>query len=365
MDGLVLLFAWVGGICNGTFPVFIKTDSVLRAGVHATVFQGFKSLWVCIFGLCLLVAHATQHPAYEFTPWAVASAAAWIPSGLSTITAVPLIGVGSAVLTTAAVGSILSFLVFWLGFGEPIKVHTIGSVSIVIAPFYMGGLVLGMAGLVMAHRWGVRSAAAAAAAADEAAAPACETNDELLAAVRVEPSDGRRRGPAFRLVVGYAFAFLSGVFSATQYGVVTLGKRVSGATHDDPRFDPLGSWMTTFGVSAVGVTLLAYTAAGLIIPQRDRCRAFQPPPLHLRVMAIPGSAAGILWTAANLFTTMAVLRGGNAIVMAQVNAVSLITSGLWGLLWYHEVRGWPALAWVASAAFTTAMAVLLSFEKPM
>ena len=54
MDSLTLLFAWLGGIANGTFPVFIKTDAVLCARVHPTVFQLAKSVWVCIFGLVLL-----------------------------------------------------------------------------------------------------------------------------------------------------------------------------------------------------------------------------------------------------------------------------------------------------------------------
>ena len=57
------------------------------------------------------------------------------------------------------------------------------------------------------------------------------------------------------------------------------------------------------------------------------------------------------------------LRGGNAVVMAQCNAARLVTSGLWGLLYYREIRGWPAVAWAASAFFTSSMTVLLSFEK--
>ena len=152
-----------------------------------------------------------------------------------------------------------------------------------------------------------------------------------------------------------ACAVLAGVFSAVQFGLVTLGRRASGDVEGDERFDPLGSWMTTFGAAAVAVTLAASVGAAL----RERRR----PALHLRVLAAPGSAAGIFWTAANLFNTLAVLRGGNAVVMAQCNAAGLVTSGLWGLLWYREIRGRPALAWVAAALFTTAMTVLLSLEK--
>ena len=77
----------------------------------------------------------------------------------------------------------------------------------------------------------------------------------------------------------------------------------------------------------------------------------------------PGAGAGIFWSVANLFGTLAVLRGGNALAVAQINAASLISSGLWGLLYYREIRGRAALYWCAAAVFTGAMTVMLSFEK--
>ena len=52
-----------------------------------------------------------------------------------------------------------------------------------------------------------------------------------------------------------------------------------------------------------------------------------------------------------------------ATTIATINCFSLITSGLWGLLWYRELKGRPAVAWAVAAAFTAAMSVLLSMEK--
>ena len=49
--------------------------------------------------------------------------------------------------------------------------------------------------------------------------------------------------------------------------------------------------------------------------------------------------------------------------MTQINAAGLVTSGLWGLLWYREVRGRAALYWVAAALFTVTMSILLVLEK--
>ena len=54
---------------------------------------------------------------------------------------------------------------------------------------------------------------------------------------------------------------------------------------------------------------------------------------------------------------------GARVPVQKINASSLIVSGLWGLVWYREIRGKAAIAWVASAAFTAVMTVLLGMEK--
>ena len=61
--------------------------------------------------------------------------------------------------------------------------------------------------------------------------------------------------------------------------------------------------------------------------------------------------------------TAATVRGGSAIVMAQMQATQLVTSGLWGLLYYREIRGRAMLVWVAFALWTITAVVLLGMEK--
>ena len=145
------------------------------------------------------------------------------------------------------------------------------------------------------------------------------------------------------------------------------GRRVTDGAHKPPpgtppdeRFDALGSWLAVFGLSAVACTLLCYAVACVV---EHRAGRPSPPSLHLRVMLFAGSGAGIFWSIANVFVTLAVLRGGNAVTLAQANASGLIVSGLWGVLYYREIRGWPLCGWVVSAAFTAAMGVMLGFEK--
>ena len=80
-------------------------------------------------------------------------------------------------------------------------------------------------------------------------------------------------------------------------------------------------------------------------------------------MALPGSAAGLCWCVSNVFNTLAVQQGGGAITGSISTAAGLITSGLWGMLYYKEIRGRAALQWAAWGCCTVAMATLLAFEK--
>ena len=61
--------------------------------------------------------------------------------------------------------------------------------------------------------------------------------------------------------------------------------------------------------------------------------------------------------------TAATARGGSAIVMAQMQATQLVTSGLWGLLYYREIRGRALWIWVCFALWTIVAVVLLGMEK--
>ena len=49
--------------------------------------------------------------------------------------------------------------------------------------------------------------------------------------------------------------------------------------------------------------------------------------------------------------------------MAQMQATQLVTSGLWGLLYYREIRGRAMLVWIAFALWTSTAVVLLGMEK--
>lgn len=118
--GIALVFALLGGAFMGSYPVPIKDPAVLEAAVHPMVFQSYKSFYVFTTGwIFVLLNVISRKPlVFEFTWWAVLSAFAWLPSGLATIFAVPIIGVSMANVIICSFSSVLSFVVFWLVFGE-------------------------------------------------------------------------------------------------------------------------------------------------------------------------------------------------------------------------------------------------------
>eukprot|EP00962_Isochrysis_galbana_P013801 scaffold3931_cov112-Isochrysis_galbana.AAC.4 len=166
-------------------------------------------------------------------------------------------------------------------------------------------------------------------------------------------------GARRRMLVGYGLACVAGGFASAMYVVVAIakGRAHSPAAHE--ALNPLGSWGVSFGLGAVLGTAVATAAITLAY----RLVGWHMPPLRWSAAFAPGVAAGAVWTVGNVFTTLAVSRGGNAVAMAQNQATNLVTAGLWGLLLYQEHRGRAAMAWAASALFTVAMVVLLSFEK--
>lgn len=171
-------------------------------------------------------------------------------------------------------------------------------------------------------------------------------------------------------MIGVLCASLAGVFSASQYALVNLGAKYERERSGCDKmsecpaplaeaFNNFGSWMVTFGGGALGSSLALLLAVAVL----HRAMGQPVPPLEFKVMAKPGSAAGILWCLGNFFNTAAVVRGGNAIVLPQILSVQLLTCGSWGLFYYKEVQGCRSWLWIVSALLTLGAIVLLGGEK--
>ncbi|CAJ1347999.1 unnamed protein product [Effrenium voratum] len=387
-DALALLFALLGGILMGAYPVPIKAFPVLQANPHPVIFQCYKTFWVFVAGWIFVLVRwfRQEEPVYSFTWWGTVSALGWIPSGLFTIAAVPRIGVGMAIAVNTGTASVLSFLVFWLVLGEAMKQHEMFGHQIYLAPVYLVCVLLGMIGLVKTSQ-GARRNSGAKGTEDaeddtETVKPNVGTGPEDLQEVVPEipeipeiaakAKEKQKETKSSSEALGLVAAALAGVFSAIMYGAVNLGRRAAmraaGCAEDESKcppefveaFNDFGSWVASFGV---GATLITAVALGAVCGQSVVRKQPLPQP-HFRSLWLPGSAAGLLWSLGNVFQTAAVVRGGNAVMLPANQAIQLVTSGAFGLLYYREVAGTlRSLQWFFFALWTLGAILLLSQDE--
>ena len=163
-----LLLAMGGGAMMGCYPAFIKTPAVLAAAPHPIVFQCYKSSVVFVSGFFFMLPrwHAVassaepDRPLYHYTGWALVSAAAWVPTGVSTIYAVPRVGMGMTTAVSSSAFSVLSFILFWLVFQDsPMKAYAcpLGlGCHYYRAPIYLAATLVGIFAMVFSKQVAVK-----------------------------------------------------------------------------------------------------------------------------------------------------------------------------------------------------------------
>jgi len=377
-DPMAFLFSFIGGFSMGTYPVPIKAPSVLAAHVHPMIFQCYKSFWVFVLGFMFIFLNLYRSlPAYVFSYWGVLGAVAWIPSGLMTIASVPRLGVGMAIVINTGTSATLQFIVGQLAGHETMKKHEINGHEYVLAPYFLVCVIIGMAGLVISptlkcgERRLVAELSVSLPAAPGREAAAIENEIQVTSG---RPQEAGGAAAKTDLIIGLSCAVIAGVFSALQFAVITIGKQVEGCTDchgytgvdrpDCPAacigFDSFGSYMTSFGIGA-GIMTPMYL--GLFV-STEVCQSKEMPQSHFSVLRILGSIAGWCWVAGNCFQSAAVNRGGDSVMGPANQAIQLITSGAWGLIYYKEVKDPKRiLCWVLSAAWTVLFVILLGREK--
>lgn len=388
VEVISMLYSFIGSIFMGSYPVLIKAPDILEARVHPIVFQCYKTFWVFMTGWLFILYRLIcgYDLVYEFSLWGVVSAALWVPAGLGTIISVTKIGVGPAVVINAGTAALLSFLVFWLVFGEHMKEYGPPGGHFYLAPAWMTCVVLGLVGLVYApqvrfpcDRQQRRQVAiknprgGSSGRQDLAEEPFAAAVDEppLEDDIVMEP---RQMGPKQSLgeyFIGVLASIVAGICSASQYGAFNAGKdyelEKAGCKGDfskcsaelQEQFNNFGSWMTSFGIGSAIITVFLVLALRI----SSALHSAQMPSFHFKLLRVPGSIAGLCWCVGAFFQTAAVARGGNATMMPCNLAIQIICSGAWGIFFYREARGWHAVAWSAMAVVTLVSMVLLNNEK--
>ena len=86
------------------------------------------------------------------------------------------------------------------------------------------------------------------------------------------------------------------------------------------------------------------------------------PSFHLREMWLPGGLSGLVWSTGNFFAILSVHYLGAGVGFCVVQA-SMLVGGMWGIFYFHEIRGRVTIAkWFASALVTISGILLLAYE---
>jgi glucose uptake protein GlcU len=87
------------------------------------------------------------------------------------------------------------------------------------------------------------------------------------------------------------------------------------------------------------------------------------PKLFFRELWFPGLLAGLLLSLAMFTSILAVTYLGQGVGNSLVQT-KILVSGLWGIFWYHEIRGAATIAkWFVSAGICIAAIIWLSLER--
>ena len=86
------------------------------------------------------------------------------------------------------------------------------------------------------------------------------------------------------------------------------------------------------------------------------------PPLHLKIMWLPGGIAGTLWSVGNIASMISVQNLGEGVGYSLTQA-SMLCSGVWGIFYFNEVVSRVMrVKWFVSAIITVVGILLLSYE---
>jgi len=351
-NGLFILGAW---IFWGTYPAPFKSEAAKRANTDPFAFQCMKS--ACVFLTSWLIL---LWKPFFFTWWGLVGAALWIPSGLLYITSVQLTGVAFAAPVANGVQVIVSFA--WGAFYFKEEVHNpwLSVLAMIIMIFGMIGVsyAVNYEKLVKSREEKQRLLSINVQQ-DQQKRPSVDYYDtdpllkkqqeqeryEQEQIQKIQTVNPKRERLNF--ILGVVAALVSGVFGASQNVPLKKAHITSGI-----------EYVFSFGIGAVIVVTIftaVYVLVRLLILKNGL------PTVNLRISIVPGTMAGLLWSAGNVCNIYATLAYGTTVGFPLVMC-NMMVAGMWGVFFYNEApRLKMKIFFVFSCATLLGGVTLLSF----
>lgn len=336
---IAIIVAWMG---FGSVAVPMKFEAVVNAEVHPMVFQLHRTFWT----------YATSHLAlvvvpYRVSSWGLLSGLSWVPAGIASNIAVRHLGIayGQALWQTTII--ITSFV--W---GCCIlKDTTVKSVA--LTAIALSCLIGGVVGMALAFN-AVQDSEECDDANVEFGAPSHTSEDGRDKGRRRGLSDVRNSVAEVTATTKTRSTF-AGISAALFNGIWGGSNLVPASFAPYKGID----FVMSFVSGAMVVNILLFAGYVMLC----KCRWKQDvPPMHFRIMLLPGFLTGLLWAVANFCSLYAVSKLGQAIGYSLVQS-SVVVSGLWGIAFFGEMRGSPVFGWTLSCALCLSGTVLLGLQK--
>jgi len=322
----------VSALAWGSFGVFTKTAAIREAKVDPMVIQCYMS--VAIFLVSWLVA-ALPGVGVSFTYWGVIGAAIWTPASCASIFGIKYLGLGVAQGSWSGIIMVTSFVWGVAYFDYPVKHITLTVIALVL--LLLGSFGVAITGAGILRRLGLPEYI-----------PADEYNitgsGKNISINKEDEALLKKNEPApvtiLQRIIGGVCVLMVGLFAGSVMVPFNLFQKDSSVTHSL-------KYLISYGIGVLGVTPFLVTPYFLIKREIPNFHFNNP------AIIIFGLLTGVTWSIGNFASYYATDFLGLSIGY-PLTQMALLVAGLWGLLWYREIKGWFSI----TQFFTCAVIVL-------
>lgn len=389
----------------GSFGVPIKSKVARSVDIDPLVMQTYKTA-VCFATSWLILLWGEP---FSYTSWGIVSGLFWVPGGVATVFAIKNAGLAISTGISASLIVLVSFGWGIFVFGEHVHSRLEACLAAICMLFGLVGMAYFSAPSV-AHASVFHSTALRDNQEPTAASPSSTYqhvqivdsdifDDENTGVLRPEPfQDGIYNTPATSGVLdvessinipgdGTTFegdevavelaretSFVwclgcrwqrrgLGVLAAMFNGI--YGGSIMVPMKWAPPHARGAAYVISFAIGASIVTVGLWASRYIILYERhcSFSKAYcELPSFHFRKMWFHGGLCGLLWSIGNFFSIVSVQYLGEGVGYSVVQANMLI-SGLWGIIYFHEIEGTRTICkWFISAVFAVFGILVLSYE---
>eukprot|EP00470_Lotharella_oceanica_P006344 CAMPEP_0170178794 /NCGR_PEP_ID=MMETSP0040_2-20121228/14271_1 /TAXON_ID=641309 /ORGANISM="Lotharella oceanica, Strain CCMP622" /LENGTH=312 /DNA_ID=CAMNT_0010422313 /DNA_START=24 /DNA_END=962 /DNA_ORIENTATION=- len=289
----------------------MKNKAVQDANLHPLVFNVYMGLGVALSSLPILLIQP-----FAWTWWSTAGAALFAPGSLFCVLTVEWIGIAKGQAIWAGCVALQSFLCGLIGFQEYPQDFPMTIVGLVTLLAGIGSLAFVEPAPVDAEDQGQRKPLI------DAAGDHAENGEAYAPAARADKKEPQ---------------LIKGLFGCVMIGLLAGSCMVPFRLSPQYPFqDGINSmiYAVGFGVSLAVINILILCAYCMV----------EVPPLHLSTCFLPGLLSGVLWNMGNIGVIFACLPPLGLAVGYPLTQCCLLIAGLWGILFYGEIRGAKAIS---------------------